>query len=125
MIIAKYRRSGLIGEDEEIQPEELKEIVAAFAQTETYLFKVHAGRLQGKTEIDSDLQHRLLEKWNKDKIIKKDVGIPLSQLLTEYAAQWQTDNLARIIKKKKECCRIAESFDECFGKVLGVHEVTG
>jgi integrase len=123
LFISKYRLSGLIEEDEEIEPEEFKEVVAAFAQTERQLHKAHSERLQGISEIESDFQHRLLEKWNKDKLVKKDVGIPITDLLKEYGAQWKNDNPHQVARKIAELLRIDESFRECFNKVLRVKEI--
>ena len=124
--ISKLRLSGFIGEDEELEPEEIKEVVAAFAETEKHLHKMHAEQLQGITETESDFQTRLVAKWNKDKLVKKDVSIPLNDLLLEYGDQWKPKDItnpARFKKKKAELNRIRTQFNNCFGKILGVKEI--
>lgn len=99
------------------------EVINSFAQAIKLTLKVEGERTVGVTETESDFQYRLLEKWNRDKIIKTDIGISLSDLLDEYEAQWVNDNPHRVKKKKKELARIKESFMECFCKVLGVKEI--
>lgn len=99
------------------------EVVNAFSQAIKLVHKAEAERAVGITETESEFQYRLLEKWNRDKIVPKDVGIPLPDLLTEYGAQWTNDNDHIKSRKLKELGRLEESFRECFSKVLGVKEI--
>ena len=99
------------------------EIVTAVAQTIRLLLKVESERVTGITETESDFQTRILDKWNKEKIVKKDVGIPLPELLAEYGAQWKNDNPARVKRKVTELKRLAKSFRDCFKRDVGAKEL--
>lgn len=118
-----FNKRGLVGKPEELKEGDFKEVAAAFATAERQLYKAEAERMQGIIEEDSTFQYRLLEKWNRDKIVPKDVGIPLPALLEEYGAQWKNSNASKEGRKRKELDRIEESFRECFGKDLGVKEI--
>lgn len=118
-----FNKRGLVGKPGELTEDDFKEVVAAFATAERQLYKAEAERMQGIKEEESDFQYRLMEKWNRDKIVPKDVGVPLSVLLEEYGAQWKNSNVSKESRKRKELGRIEESFRECFGKVLGVKEI--
>jgi integrase len=121
--LTHYNSLGLVETPDEVTEDNFKEVVAAFAVVERQLFKMESERIQGIREDESDFQHRLLEKWNKDKLVKKDVGIPLPDLFNEYGNQYTVPNQARIKRKVAELRRLEESFRECFNKVIGVKEL--
>ena len=120
--LKEFKNRGLL-DGQDFSKDDIKQIVTSLHTAERQLFKVEAERLLGTTPEDSDFQHRLLEKWNKDKIIKKDVGIPLSDLLTDYGTQWKNVNPARVNRKVTELKRLANSFRYCFKRDIGAKEL--
>jgi len=120
--LKEFKNRGLL-DGQDFSKDDIKQVVTSLHTAERQLFKVEAERLLGTTSEESDFQHRLLEKWNKDKIVKKDVGIPLSDLLTEYGAQWKNDNISRVRRKVTELKRLTKSFRDCFKRDVGVKEI--
>jgi integrase len=102
--------------------DEFRQLLTAFGQTEKLLTKIEAERILGITD-ESELQRYLLEKWNKNLPVKKDVGIPLPELFSIYVEQWKNDNPARIKRKIRELRYLEESFRECFSRVIAVKEI--
>ena len=119
--LTHYNEIGLV--PDRISSDDFTQVMFAFAEAERQIYKAEAERMQGITEADSSFQNRLFEKWHKDKIVKKDVGIPLSALFKEYGKQYTVPNPFRIKRKIKELERLEESFRECFNKVIGVKEI--
>jgi integrase len=103
--------------------DDVKALLQQFNTADRLLFKLAAERMQGTTEIESDFQYRLLEKWNKEKIVKKDLGIPLTELLTIYGAQWTNDNPHQMHRKQLECQRAGKQFSDFFEGELKVGEI--
>lgn len=101
-----------------------KEIMAALAQTAKLAYLIEQERVKGIRD-ESELQHRLITKWHADLPIKKDKGIPLSELFTKYLEDWSKEHLkARVKRKTAELKRLERSFTECFAQIPGVKEIT-
>lgn len=106
-----------------------KELMSALAQTAKLAYIIEQERVQGIRE-ESDLQHRIISKWQADLPPKKDTGIPVSELLDQYYAVWAKDyrkkpnaNEYRIKRKARDIEIIKESMLEYFGKDIGVKEI--
>ncbi|MCM0082311.1 hypothetical protein L4X63_11995 [Geomonas sp. Red32] len=125
MMLSHYNKQGLVGGPDEVTKDEFTEVVAAFAVAERHLFKVESERVLGITEDDSDYQYRLLRRWRSNLPVRKDPGIPFSELRELYHAEWsKTHAPDRARRKAKELERIERVFAECFGEVPRVRAVT-
>lgn len=101
-----------------------KEIMTALAQTAKLAYLIEKERVMGIRD-ESDFQYRTITKWQADLPLKKDVGLPLSELFAKYHDDWSKDHpLARSNRKNTELKRLDRSFTECFAKVPGVKELT-
>ncbi|NVN89859.1 MAG: hypothetical protein HXX11_04580 [Desulfuromonadales bacterium] len=106
-----------------------KELMSALAQTAKFAYLIEEQRVQGIRD-ESDLQHRLIPKWNADLPPKKDIGMPVSELLDQYYVIWEKDyrkkpkfSEYRINRKKREIEIIKESMLDHFGKDIGIKEI--
>lgn len=113
-----------------IESKDEKELLSAMAQAAKLAFIIEQERVQGIRD-ESELQHRLISKWRSDLPPKKDAGIPVSELLTQYYAYWAKEyrkkpdaNEYRIKRKERECEIIKESLLEYFGRDIGAKEIT-
>lgn len=98
--------------------------MAALAQTAKLAFLIEQERVKGIRD-ESELQHRLITKWEADLPVKKDTGIPLSELFAKYHDDWAREHpQARAKRKNTELKRLEKTFTECFAKVPGVKEFT-
>jgi integrase len=107
-----------------LESSDAKEIMTALAQTAKLAYLIEKERVRGIRE-ESDFQHRVITKWQADLPVRKDVGIPLSELFAKYHDDWAKDHLlARSNRKNTELKRLDRSFTECFAKVPGVKELS-
>lgn len=100
-----------------------KEIATSLAQAAKLAFLVEKERIQGIRD-ESDMQHRIISTWEKNRPVPKDKGIPLRELFDKYLENWSVTDVARRLRKKAELRRIERSYIECFGELCGAKEVT-
>jgi integrase len=108
---------------------EEKELKFALAQSAKLAFLIEQERVHGTRE-ESELQHRLISKWNADLPPKKDTGLPVSELLDQYFSVWSKDYRKRpnateyyVKRKLRDIAAIKQSMVECFGKDIGIKEI--
>jgi integrase len=106
-----------------------KELMSALAQAAKLAYIIEQERVKGIRD-ESDLQHRLISKWQADLPPKKDCGMPVSELLEQYYAVWakkyrkKSDaNESYVNRKSREIRIIKESLIDYFGKDIGVKEM--
>jgi len=106
-----------------------KELMAALAQAAKLAHLIEQERVHGIRD-ESELQHRIISKWQADLPIQKDPGIPISELFALYLADWEKEYSKKPnqndyrIKRKKEAIRIIQtSIIEYFSRDIGVKEI--
>lgn len=106
-----------------------KELMAALAQTAKLAYIIEQERVQGIRD-ESELQHRLITKWQADLPVKIDTGMPVSELLDKHYVVWEKDyrkkpnfNEYRINRKSREIEIIKKSMLDHFGKDIGIKEI--
>lgn len=106
-----------------------KELMSALAQTAKLAYIIEQERVQGIRD-ESDRQHRLIAKWQADLPVKKDTGMPVSELLDKYYVVWEKDYRKKpkcseyyISRKVREINAIKESMLDYFGNDIGIKEI--
>ena len=106
-----------------------KELMSALAETAKLAYIIEQERVQGIRD-ESDRQRHIISKWKADLPLKKDTGIPVSELLDKYFVIWAKDyrkkpnaNEYRVNRKAREIEIIKESMIEYFGKDIGIKEI--
>lgn len=107
-----------------------KELTAALAQTAKLAHIIEQERVQGIRE-ESELQHRIVSKWQADLPVQKDPEMPISELFQLYLVDWEKSYLTKNptanpyrIKRKKEAIKIIQtSMIDYFCRDFGLKEI--
>jgi len=113
-----------------IDSKDEKELMSALAQTAKLAYIIEQQRVQGIRD-ESELQRSLITRWQADLPIKKDIGMPVSELLDKYYVVWEKDyrkksnfNEYRITRKLRDLAIIKESMLDYFSKVSALRKST-
>jgi integrase len=112
-----------------LESKDEKQLMTAMAQTARLAFIIERERVHGIRD-ESELQHRLVTKWNADLPVVKDPGMPISELLDKYYAVWskkfrtkENVNEYRLNRKSRDHEIIKDSMLELFGADIGIKEI--